>query len=64
MSSYATTSGSGPFKPVIVINDNFYEAKEFDNEDKALKYAECILSIIFEDIDNTMSKYKFVSIDK
>lgn len=65
MSSFATTSGSGPFKAVISIGENVYEkTKEFTNEEKALKFAETVFKIICEDEYHTLKRYGFVSVDK
>jgi hypothetical protein len=65
MSSYATTTGSGPFKAVIRSGEILYESKtSWTNEENTLKYAEQIFAIICEDEKHTLEKYKFVSVDK
>lgn len=65
MSSYATTSGSGPFKAVIRSDKNCYESsQEFENEEAALKFAEVVFAIICEDERHTLEKYKFENMDK
>lgn len=65
MSSYATTSGLGPFKAVIRSDENCYESmQEFENEEAALKYAEIVFAIICEYERHTLEKYKFKNIDK
>lgn len=64
MSSFATTSGSGPFKATLRLDENHYDSiEEFENEEKALAYAEAIFTIIMSDEMLTLAKYGF-ALDK